>query len=280
MFSRGFIAMLFLAALVCAKADEGKPLSETELAEFLGPNATSLMTWSAVGGPDFVVYYGTAKPPLSGGAGIYLGNAPNFEPDRASTVVRGKLGIFPVKWRRTVSPDGAIHQETLLSLDDLDIEKAHVWLNASNETDLTQLLGDLSRSPVFSHPYHSELHDEMYKMVAQDRRARIRGSLVSGTLFLAGAWFLDWRIRRRRGFALGRGLALGAYALGSGLLGAAMMLPNPLTGYLYSAVSLRATQQGLLTIFAFALLSLVFSLAVIAVSLAVRWRRGRHARAV
>jgi hypothetical protein len=261
MFSRGFIAMMFFGTLVCAKADEGKPLSEAELAEFLGPNATSLMTWNMAPAVDFVLYYGTAKPPLTGNAGFYLGQHPDFEPDPSSTTVPGRLGIFNVKWRRTVSAEG-IHQETLFSLDTLDFEQAHVWVKAGKEANLSQLVADLSRLPMFSHLHWSEMHEE----IVGERRQRINARLICGGLILAGAWWLDRRMRRVNRSGVRRGLALGGYAIGWFLVVASLMaLPND-GGNLIHAVGIHAARSGFWTIVISASSLLILSSIIVAVS--------------
>jgi hypothetical protein len=266
----GLSAFLFLATPGAASPDEGELLSPEQLTDFLGPNATSVMTWTAVNGPDFIVYYGTAKPPLSGSGGIYLGNHPSFEPNPTNTIVPGKLGIFQVKWRRTISPGTAIHYETVISLDDYGVDKAHVWVTSQNESDVSQLIADFSKLPTFSHQHESEF----YKLIREERRRGMWASVISGGLFVIGAWLLDRVIRRRDRSGLRRGLALGAYSIGWGLLVCGVtMLPDEPVENVIRVISISAARGGFFIIVGFVLLSLVLSLAIVAVSLLRRGRR-------
>jgi hypothetical protein len=266
MLCRGLVAMIFLAVVAFAFADQDQPLSEAELTEFLGPGKTSLMTWSVVPGPDFVVYYGKAKPPLSGGVGIYLGGWPSFEPDPSSTVVSGQLGIFPVKWRRNVLPEGGIRQEAVIPLDE-DYLKAHVWLDAQQQGDLDKLLGELSHLPTFSFKHESPFHDEIVK----ERRSRIAVCLLAFGIFGCSVWLLDRRIRRRQGSTLRRGLVLAGISVGWFLLMVGLgWFRFP---FLASSIGVDATRWGFWIMFALAAIGLVVGLLVASVS----WILGRRA---
>jgi hypothetical protein len=265
MFSRVLIAMIFLAVVAFAIADQAQPLSESELSEFLGPGKTSLMTWSVVQGPDFVVYYGKAKPPLSGGVGIYLGGWPSFEPDPSSTIVSGQLGIFPVKWRRKVSPDEGIGQEAVIALDE-DYLKAHVWLEAKQPDDLDKLLGELSQLPTFSFKHESPFHDR----IVRERRFLIAACLLPSGIFGCSVWLLDRQIRRRKRSTLRRGLALAGVSFGWLILIVGLVwLFFP---FLAGAIGFDAIRWGSWIMVALAAIGLIVGLLVASVS----WFRGRR----
>ena len=123
------------------------PLSWKEVAEFLGP-AESLMNWSRDVGPDFYVYYGRAKPPITGNVRIYLGGFPPFQADPTAVKVEGRLGMFAVKWQKTTRRDQSIKQEAVIPLD--GYWKAHVVIEAENQADIDKLLNELSRLPTFT----------------------------------------------------------------------------------------------------------------------------------
>lgn len=264
MFSRGLVALVFLAVLAFANA-ESQPLSEEELTEFLGPGKVSLMTWRVATALDFVVYYGDAKPPLSGGVGIYLGGWPSPEFDPSSTIVRGQLGIFPVKWRRAVLPKGGIRQEAVISVDDDGYWKAHVWLEAKQQGDLDKLLGELSQLPTFSAKHRSPFHGE----IVRERRARGGGCLLA-CIFGCSIWLLDRKIRRRKGSTLRRGLALAGISLGWLIL--FVGLAQLAFSVLGDAINFYAIRWGFLIMLAPAAIGLIVGLLVASVS----WFLGRR----
>ena len=103
-------------------------------------------------GPDFDVYYGHANPPLSGKIGFYLGGWPDFHPDADSTLVRGRLGIYPVQWHRKVAADGSVSQKTLIHMD--DYWRADVWVDAKSQAELDRLLDVVAKLPNFTTKPH------------------------------------------------------------------------------------------------------------------------------
>jgi hypothetical protein len=141
-------AMVLLVALAPLARGVDAPFTPEELSEFLGPVSPDLVQWSRVGGVDFVVYHGVAQPPLSGRVGFYLGGWPSFEPEPGSTIVKGRLGIFPLKWYRKVTGDGTITQSALVKLD--YYWKAHVWITAARQSDVDRLAAMLSQLPTFT----------------------------------------------------------------------------------------------------------------------------------
>lgn len=141
------ILILFVALRAIAGAQD-MPLADEELSKFLGPVSPRLISWTVTGGPDFAVFHGRANPPLSGTVGFYLGGAPSFKPEPGSTIVKGRLGIFPLKWYRKVGDDGPVTQRALVDLD--YSWKADVWVVAARQSDVDQLVAILSQLPTFT----------------------------------------------------------------------------------------------------------------------------------
>src|SRR5437588_11259638 len=108
--------IVLLALVMSTHAEGGKPMPEKELEEFLGPVSPKAIEWTKSTGADFDAYVGRAKPPLSGTVNLYIGGWPHFKANAASKTVTGRLGLFPVTWRRTIAPDGIITQETAFQL--------------------------------------------------------------------------------------------------------------------------------------------------------------------
>lgn len=145
---RSWVSISFLGLLLCAQADGARPLSQKELAEFLGSVSPKAIAWTKSVGSDFDAYSGTAQPPLSGTVNIYIGGWPHFNSARSGTVVSGQLGMFPVKWHRRMSPNGIITQEAALKL--YDAWKVDVWLEAKRQSDIDGMIRHISKLPTFS----------------------------------------------------------------------------------------------------------------------------------
>jgi hypothetical protein len=141
----GALALVFPVAVL---AQEGKPMRAKELAEFLGPVSPKAISWKKLSGPDFDVYYGHAKLPLSGDVSFYLGGAPDFTPSSGSTIVKGKLGIFPVAWHRIVAKNGSVTQSALIPLD--DYWKVNISVQAKRQQDVDGLLAVIAQLPTFT----------------------------------------------------------------------------------------------------------------------------------
>jgi hypothetical protein len=263
MFCRGLIPLMFFAALVPVAANE-QPLTEVQLTEFLGPGTTSSMTWTMVPAVDFVVYRGRPLPPLTGGVGIYLGGWPAFKPEPSAIVVPGQLGIFPVKWHRTVSPKGEIRQEALIPLDE-DYLKAHVWIEAERQPDLDKLLGEVSRLPTFSFKHESPFRD----YIVRERRALIAASVVCPLLLGGSVWLLDRLLRRKKASVVRRGLALAGISAGWILLVASV------GSHLIDVLGLHAARWNMLIMVGLAAFSLIAGLLVAGVSF-TQHRLARH----
>lgn len=145
---RSSLIGIVLALLLSAHAGNAKPMSQKELAEFLGPVSAKAITWTKTVGSDFDAYSGRATPPLSGTVNIYIGGWPHFKRDARSTTVAGRLGMFPVTWHRKVAPDGTISQEAALKL--YDAWKVDVWLEAKRQSDIDGMIGMVSKLPTFT----------------------------------------------------------------------------------------------------------------------------------
>ena len=153
---RALVAAFVFAALIVALAHnafaavppDARPIPQKELGEFLGPVSSKALAWKKYVGVDFNVYYGRAQPPLSGDVSFYLGGWPNFKPLPKSTLVKGKLGIFPVQWHRVTAKDGSVTQNALIPLD--DYWKVDISIHAKSQKAVDQLLGTISQLPTFT----------------------------------------------------------------------------------------------------------------------------------
>src|SRR5436190_4863055 len=124
-----------LSAFVLATQVEGaRPMSEKELAEFLGPVSPRVITWTKSVGADFDAYIGRAQPPLSGTVNIYIGGWPHFSPNRSGSAIVGRLGPFPVTWHRKTASDGTTTQEAAIKL--YDAWKVDIWVEAKRQSDI------------------------------------------------------------------------------------------------------------------------------------------------
>lgn len=119
-------------------------LSAQEKSDILGSQASPFLRWRKTVGPDFMVYRGEAKAPLSGQVGFYVGTAPNFQPEPGSTVHRGRLGAYPVQWHRKIDADGSIHQSAVITLRK-DSCFIHAWVYSDSESNLNALVTELSK---------------------------------------------------------------------------------------------------------------------------------------
>jgi hypothetical protein len=139
---------LLLGLLVSIHTAGAKPMSQKELAEFLGPVSPKKIEWTKTVGSDFDAYAGRAMPPLSGTVNIYIGGWPHFKRDAKSSTVSGRLGMFPVTWYRKTAPDGTIRQEATPKL--YDLWKVDIWLEAKRQSDIDGMIAIISKLPTFS----------------------------------------------------------------------------------------------------------------------------------
>jgi hypothetical protein len=139
--------LIFLALGFFAGAPQ-EPLSAKELPEFLGPVSADAISWTKYLGPDFIVYYGHARPPISADVAFYLGGATRLEPVPNSETVESTLGIYPVQWRRVVAKDGSVEQTALIRLDDW--WKVNIGVKAKSQRDMDQLVAIIARLPTFT----------------------------------------------------------------------------------------------------------------------------------
>jgi hypothetical protein len=137
-----------VALLLSAQGGDAKPMSQKELAEFLGPVSAQKIAWTKTVGSDFDAYAGRAQSPLSGTVNIHIGGWPHFKRDGKSTTVAGRLGMFPLTWHRKVAPDGTISQEAALKL--YDAWKVDIWLEAKRQSDIDGMIAIISNLPTFT----------------------------------------------------------------------------------------------------------------------------------
>jgi hypothetical protein len=145
---RSLSIVFFVGLLAFTPAQGGKPMSQKELAEFLGPVSPKKIEWTKTVGADFDAYSGRALPPLSGTVNIYIGGWPHFKQDTRSTTVGGRLGMFPATWHRKMASDGTISQEAVLKL--YDLWKVDVWLGAKRQSDIDGMIAIVSKLPTFT----------------------------------------------------------------------------------------------------------------------------------
>ena len=144
--------VLVVVATACFVYAQPAPIPEKELSQFLGSVSPKTIEWTKTAGPDFDVYYGRARPPLTGEVGFYLGGHPDFQPDAGSAKVRGQLGIYPVDWHRRIAADGSVSQKALIRLD--DYWQVDIWASAKLQADLDRLLAIVAQLPTFTKKPH------------------------------------------------------------------------------------------------------------------------------
>ncbi len=107
--------------------------------------ADSGLTWTYQGGDDFGVCYAAAAGSNATVIGVYFGNAPTFDPARATAVSKGKVGGREVVWYRHDSAAGGdeLGLQTLVYVSRRYV--AHVWVTADSEAQLQQRLSILAR---------------------------------------------------------------------------------------------------------------------------------------
>lgn len=208
-------ALALVTATPTAPGQDGAPIPEDELPAFLGRVPSGQFAWRVVNGPDFVVYYGKPNPPLVGSTGFYLGGWPqHLEPGQST--VRSRLGRFAAKWRRSVSPDGSIHQEAIIVLGGVLDMKAHVWAEAPNEDQLQKLLSVLGQLPTFSSGAIPACFQSLQDLLAGEQRIRRMIWICWCAFALTGAWLVD-RIYRRRRVSAARRSVISAGAIAASI---------------------------------------------------------------
>ena len=215
MIVRTLVVILLIGLGPIAQAKETS-FTGMELAEFLGPVPPDVVHWSRVVSIDFVVYHGVAQPPLSGRVGFYVGGWPDFKPEDGSTIVKDRLGIYPVKWYRKMRANGTIRQTGLVKLD--YYWKSDVWIEAARQSDVDQLVAILAKLPTFTKkpepiPGMPQTALEYY---AREIMA-IGVFLSSFSILVSIAWLLNRRWHRA-GFALARRLFLLSAYVGCAML--------------------------------------------------------------
>jgi hypothetical protein len=145
---RSLLIGIVLALLLSAHTGNAKPMSQKELAEFLGPVSSKSIAWTKTVGSDFDAYSGRALPPLSGTVNIHIGGWPHFKHDGKSTTSTGHLGMFPVTWYRRTAPNGTITQEAAPKL--YELWKVDIWLEAKRQSDIDGMIAIISKLPTFT----------------------------------------------------------------------------------------------------------------------------------
>lgn len=107
--------------------------------------ADSGLTWTYQGGDDFGVCYAAAAGSGATVIGIYFGNAPTFDPARATAVSTGNVGGREVVWYRhdSAAPGDELGLQTLVYVSRRYV--AHVWVAAGSQPELQQRLSILRR---------------------------------------------------------------------------------------------------------------------------------------
>ena len=131
--------------------DEATPLSKAQIAELLGSERPSSLTWKKLVGADSTVYYGRNKEKPFEAVGIYLGGYPDFLNNASSPKKPGRLGMYEIIWQRRDDPNHPelVRWETATSLHS-DYWKAHVWIEAKDSVRLDQLAEEISQFPMFN----------------------------------------------------------------------------------------------------------------------------------
>ena len=142
---RVLLAVLSFGVTCGVSAQNEHVMSDAEAAHFWGVPRTQL-TWTDVTGPDFHVYNGIAKPPLSGAVSIYMGDYPEPLSDYGATVVDVKLGNHTMRWYKFRRDDGTLAQRTQFHFG----YTWDIWVYSDRQSDLDVLVKELSSYWMFS----------------------------------------------------------------------------------------------------------------------------------
>jgi hypothetical protein len=140
-FAHAALKRLALLALCGGVATAGADLAG-DSCPVLPPGAG--LTWTYQGGDDFGVCYAAAAGSPETVIGVYFGNAPTFDPARATAVSSGTVGGRPVTWYRRDSPAAGDDPglQTLVYVSRRYV--AHVWVVAGSAAQLQQRLSILA----------------------------------------------------------------------------------------------------------------------------------------
>lgn len=140
--ARPALKRLALLALCC-----GMSMARADLAADSCPllPADSGLSWTYQGGDDFGICYASAAGSGATVIGIYFGNAPTFDPSRATAVTAGNVGGREVVWYRhdSSAAGDALGLQTLVYVSRRYV--AHVWVAADSQAQLQQRLSILKR---------------------------------------------------------------------------------------------------------------------------------------
>src|SRR5437016_5046616 len=113
------VTLILICACVLCHAetleDKATPLSKAQVAELLGSDRASSLTWKKVVGTDCTVYYGRNNGKSFEVVGIYLGGFPAFASDASLPKKPGQLGMYTITWQRRDNPKrlGVVRWETV-----------------------------------------------------------------------------------------------------------------------------------------------------------------------
>jgi hypothetical protein len=101
--------------------------------------ANSGFTWTYQRGPDFGVCYAEKAGNPQQKIGVYIGFAPDFQPDQKQILQKGRIGAAVVQWYRkqTTGERFKVGAETLYSRGQTI---NHIWLLAADQPSLVSLI--------------------------------------------------------------------------------------------------------------------------------------------
>ncbi len=129
-------SLVFIATAATAQADKVCPSLPGE--EF---------TWTHKKGPDFDICYAKPSGSKETAFGVYLGNAPGFNPQKGTAIDGGEVGGYVVTWYQVPKEPGTTEfaRQTIVYLSGKQGLLAHVWLNAATSDQLAQRLAALKK---------------------------------------------------------------------------------------------------------------------------------------
>jgi hypothetical protein len=184
--------------IVSVRASDMESLSGDELRKFLGPVSPNLLTWKKVIWPDMEMYSATANPPLSGSVGITMflwtwkgAHKGPGGPDHLGTLSGGWLSKDTY-----LGENGELeHQLSFNFCDDRD-RRVELGISSPVESDMTKLIAEISRLPIFNSTPSVPFHD----LMVRKRIGQIVDFVVFPLLFAISVW-LPLRSLRKRNLA-------------------------------------------------------------------------------
>lgn len=220
---RVFLALLISILGFAAHAQDVPPLTGEELKEFLGPVSPNLIRWTKQPMIDFQLYNGDPVPPVSGHIGFYVGSAPHPEYAPNSSIVRGHLGKYSVKWHRW-NEDGQVKQEAVIYMRWFQV--VDIWISGRQASDVEKLASIVSQLPLFNEkptPPIPEMNNRADELLDTHPSLNWAVILCVPALFLIGVWLFNRRLRRLVPKLSGRMARLMIYSIGFFFLVAALL---------------------------------------------------------